>query len=101
MHHVRSRIESLVRNNAKHRRGFRLQEINDQFVLKQTAFELIELIQEPDNPQEMADVFGCLIHYCVRKNWSFDEIERLLFAKLKERFTFGDDEPDGKAAAAP
>jgi hypothetical protein len=86
-------IDQLIAENALHRKGFRLQEIDPPFVLGQACQELKELCDEPNNPDEMADLFGVLIHYCIKQGWTIDFIETCVMRKLKLRFKRGCDDP--------
>ena len=81
------KIESLIRANARHRKGFRLQEVEFPFVLDQAAEEFRELMAAPDDPQEMADLLGVLIHYSIKQGWTIEVLESYLIEKLNERFT--------------
>jgi len=79
-------IKRLIERNAKHRKGFRLREVSDVFVLDQAQDELTELKDEPDDPEELADLIGILMHYAQKKDWSWEMLEMLLMQKLKDRF---------------
>lgn len=80
-------IKRLVGINATHRKGFRLQEVSRHFILNGARAETIELFDTPNDPFEMADIMGCLIHYCLKSGWTEEEIETCLLQKLKERFS--------------
>ena len=80
-------IEDLVEKNAKHRKGYRINEQSDSFILNRAIEEIKELMEEPDDAMEMGDIFGILIHYCIRKEWTLNEIEELILDKLPERFS--------------
>lgn len=81
------KVEVLIRNNAQHRRGFRLQEIAIPFVLEQAQLEMNELQHAPDDPAEMADLIGVLIHYSIKQGWTPELLESLLIEKLNIRFS--------------
>lgn len=34
----------------------------------------------------MADAMACLIHYCVRKEWTREKVDKAILKKLKMRF---------------
>jgi len=82
-------IRELIKRNAKHRKGFRLAEVEGPFILDQAQAELNELKDDPDDPQELADLLGCIMHYAQKKKWAWVWIERLLVEKLKIRFDSG------------
>lgn len=79
-------IQELITKNAKHRKGYRINEQTDEFILKRAIEEIKELLEAPDDAMEMGDIFGILIHYCIRKQWTLNEIEELILEKLPERF---------------
>lgn len=39
----------------------------------------------PEDPEELADIFGCIIHYAVKKGWDRKQVEKLVLKKLAER----------------
>lgn len=69
-----------------HRKGFSLTAVPLSFVLDQARDEMTELVDAPDDPEEMADLIGVLIHYCVKQGWSMELIEKYLIEKLDLRF---------------
>jgi len=81
-----TKIAQLVALNALHRKGFRLQEISNYNILLGARAELLELKDSPDDIEELADTFACLIHYAQRKGWTGKEIEAAILKKLDERF---------------
>lgn len=80
-------IKRLIEVNAKHRKGFRLGEVGLPFILRQADAELQELCESPNDPDEMADLLGILIHYAIRKGWTEKYLEDILLDKLKLRFS--------------
>lgn len=76
----------LLESNARHRKGFRLQELSEETVLSQAQSELNELKLSPDDPDEMADVLGVLFHYANKKGWTMEEIEQRMLDKFSIRF---------------
>ena len=80
------KIESMIKEGYVHRKGFILHEVKPPFILGQAIEEFRELIESPDDPWEMADLFGVLIHYCLKQNWSMELIESYLNEKLDLRF---------------
>lgn len=80
-------IQRLVEKNAKHRKGFRLQEVTLPFILEQALAELKELQEQPDDPVEMADLLGVLLHYAVKQGWPIELLESYMLEKFKKRFT--------------
>ena len=80
-------IKRLVEINAKHmKKRKRLGDYKSEDILKHTAEEVVELSCNENKIEEVADILGCLIHYCVRKRWSEERLEKELLKKLKERF---------------
>lgn len=79
-------VERLVAANAVHRRGFRLAEVGPAFVLFQAVEELAELQEAPDDPEELADLLGVLIHYAQKKGWSMALLEDMMLSKFRVRF---------------
>ncbi len=83
-----SKIERMIKDGGYiHRKGFRLSEVRPPFILDQAKAEMQELSDAPDDPEEMADLFGVLIHYCIKQGWPMDLIESYLSKKLDLRFT--------------
>lgn len=81
------KIERLIAQNAEHRKGFRLASVQREFVLLQAGEEFQELVESPDDPYEMADLLGVLIHYAIKQGWTMEFLESLLIEKLGKRFT--------------
>lgn len=81
------KIQKLIDSNARHRKGFRLQEVSLPFILSQSQDEMDELKDAPDDPSEMADLIGVLIHYSIKQGWSLEFLESLLIEKLDLRFS--------------
>ena len=79
-------VRRLIDADAVHRRGFTLKEVGPHFILHQAEMELAELKRAPNDPTELADVLGVLIHYAVKKGWTEEQLEELMLAKFKERF---------------
>lgn len=87
MRKVWSKIELLIKANALHSRGFRLGEVELPFVLSQAEDEFRELKDAPDDPSEMADLLGVLIHYSIKQGWTMEALESYLSEKLDLRFS--------------
>ena len=81
------KVQILISSNARHRKGFRLQEVQLPFVLSQAQAEMDELKDAPDDPEEMADLIGVLIHYSIKQGWTLELLEILLIEKLNVRFS--------------
>lgn len=80
-------IRWMVSKNALHKKGgFRLAEVQASFVLEQALKEFQELQAAPDDLDELADLFGVLIHYAIKKGWSMAQVQEALFRKLELRF---------------
>lgn len=86
MHLAIKAFRKLIETNATHRRGYRINDQTDDFILERAIQEIQELREQPDDAMEMGDIFGILIHYCIRKGWTEDHIETLILQKLPERF---------------
>ena len=80
------KVESLIRNNAQHRKGFRLQDVKPPFILEQAQGEFNELRDAPDDPTEMADLLGVLIHYSIKQGWTMELLESYMLEKFAIRF---------------
>lgn len=85
-------IKLLIHHNAKHRRGYRINDQLDDFVLGRAIQEIEELRDSPNDIMEMADAMSILIHYCIRKGWTEEQIEENILIKLEERFNV--DQPE-------
>lgn len=94
MHAAYRKIQLLAATGAKHRSGFQLAKVTDQFIIQGAINELNELAAAPDDPTELADVFGCLLHYAVKKGWSPERLENNLLKKLDVRFAEVNDKND-------
>jgi hypothetical protein len=88
------KIQLLAATGARHRSGFQLTNVTDQFIIQGAINELRELAAAPDDCAELADVFGCLLHYAVKKGWSPELLENNLLKKLAVRFTETNDKND-------
>ncbi len=82
-------IESYISVNALHRRGFRLGDMPAIDHVCHARDEIDELIDAAESTQkeELADVFGCLLAFCVKKGWTLEEVEIELLRKLPLRLT--------------
>ena len=89
-------VESAENHNVRHRKGFTMRGATLQVMTDHAREELDELDKahnsnDPDSElDELADVFGCLIHYAVRKGWSMKEVEDALLRKLFLRLNFAE-----------
>ncbi len=82
-------VQELDTGNARHTRGFHLQEISSLDVLKNAATEMMELAAERDGNgalDELGDVLCCLTHYAVKQGWTLDMLGETMIAKLRARF---------------
>lgn len=81
-------IRRLIKINAIHRRGFALSEMTSHDILEHAVLEMRELnlARDEDQLEELADIFGCLIHFAIRRKFSKKQIEDMLLKKLKLRF---------------
>jgi hypothetical protein len=80
-------VAAYVAANAHNpRKGYRLKDLTDEQQLKYAAAEMTELLMAPGNLDELADLFGCLFHYAMRKGWTLQQIEVEIIRKLELRF---------------
>lgn len=82
------KIRRLIKANAVHRKGFTLASLSSSEILEHAEREMRELQTAwADNQlEELADVFGCLIHFAIRRKFTAKQIEERLLEKLKLRF---------------
>jgi hypothetical protein len=80
-------IERLIRVNARHRRGFRIAEVEPSFILDEALAELQELRDAPCDLTELSDLLGILFHYAIKQGWSIADIEAAMLEKFAIRFT--------------
>lgn len=79
-------MRRLVDNGAVHRKkGVKLSDAKPSKILQKAGEELLELACEQDDIEEMADLMNCLVHYCIQKGWSPDDISKSMLRKLKKR----------------
>lgn len=84
------KLEKLYHAGAKNkRRGKKLKKYTLCQALKKVAEETVELMAEPDNIDEMADIFKALIHAAIIQGWSIEDVEKALLKKIKKRTTGG------------
>jgi hypothetical protein len=87
MKRVWKKIDGMIKRNAKHlRKDFKLGEVDFPSMLQHVKDELAELETSPDDPNEMADILGILIHYSIKQGWTMELLEHLLVEKLNLRF---------------
>ena len=79
-------IKILEDNHAQHIKGWKCGFFPDEDILKYTHGEVAELEAAPDDIHEMADSLVCLFSYCIRKNWSPDQVGKAIRFKLREKF---------------
>jgi hypothetical protein len=80
-------VKRLIRVNARHRSGILMGNVDPDIIINHAFDELRELVLARDDPQELADLFGVLIHYAIRQGWTESQLEQLMLEKFKERFT--------------
>lgn len=86
MEKVWKKIEDIISNNDIHKRkGIVISQQKPKEILQHALEELIELNEAPDDIEEMADILNCLVHYCQKKEWSQEDIEKAMIKKLDER----------------
>lgn len=87
MKRVWKKIERMIKANVKHKRkNFRLGDAGINTVLAHAIEEFKELSFAPDDPAEMADLLGILIHYCIKQGWTIEFVEAKIIEKLDLRF---------------
>jgi hypothetical protein len=84
-----NKIKRMIAEGYVHRKGFNLKDVKPRFILQQAEEEFNELKAEPDNPEEMADLLGVLIHYSIKQGWTMEVLENYLMEKLDLRFMKG------------
>lgn len=86
-HEAWNTVAAYVKANARHlRKGYRLGEIDVEFILAAAADELQELREAPTDLNEMADVMACLIHVAQRQGWKPSQVANAIKRKLELRF---------------
>ena len=82
-------IKRMDTEKYRHRQGFLLRDASAQMMLDHARDEITELEETLAAPdvEELADVFGCLIHFAVRQGWSMADVAKALEEKLKARLT--------------
>lgn len=88
-------IERLISVNAAHRKGFNIGDVGTTFILWQAKDEFNELFNDRTNPEELADLLGVLYHYAIKSGWTLQQLEALMLAKFKQRFTEASDVKKG------
>lgn len=87
MNRAYQEIQRLIDVRALHKKqAYSLDELSAEDIILHAILELVELRDAPSDIKELADVFGCLIHYMVQADWTWDQVEDSLLKKLKERF---------------
>jgi len=85
-------VQGFTDRNARHlRKNFRLLETPLADTLKRAKEELQELVEAPDDIDEMADTLANLLHYSVRKGWSTAQLYAAVSKKLNMRFAVDED----------
>lgn len=81
------KIDRMIKEGYVHnRKHFELDKVKLPFLIGQAVAELKELMDAPDDPQEMADLLGILIHYCIKQGWTREFMQKLIIEKLNLRF---------------
>ena len=93
---VWTEIKLLDGANVQHRSGHRIGEVSEAFILERAKDELVELQESPGDIDEMADTMAILIHYCVRKGWTREQVDRAIIKKLGMRLGDGAIREEGK-----
>jgi hypothetical protein len=79
-------IQRLCETGAIHKRKRKkLKNFKPEKVLMHVGEELVELAAEPDNIDELGDMFQHLIHYAILKGWTAKQIRKEVLKKLKKR----------------
>ena len=80
-------VVRLVAVNATHRSGSRIRDLTASRIHDSATEALDELATAPyDDIRKLADLFGLLFHYAVRKGWKLEQIELMAVRRLGEKF---------------
>lgn len=84
-------IRRLITVNAKHRDEWRMAEAHPNAIIHHAKTEFKEMMDcvsgSVAEQKELADVLGCLFHLILKRGWTPEEIQTVMLAKFKERFT--------------
>lgn len=80
-------VQDLIKDNAKHRKGFELQSVTTAEAIKHMREEIDELAESPDDMVEVLDIMAICIHLLVKAGWSCESAEKILIEKLHQRFS--------------
>lgn len=80
-------IEHIILCDAMHRRGWRPSEVTDEMLFNELASEVVELIRNPDDITECADIIAICMLYAQRKGWDLNTLDQCIVDKLRLRFT--------------
>lgn len=83
---VWTQIEVLRARNARHRRGWRMQDATVEMAVTDLHREMVELADAPDDMDELADVIVVAFHYAQIQGWTRADLVRAAMDKLAERF---------------
>jgi len=94
MEHAWKFIGEMISEGAVHKtKRFSLNKADISFIASHILEEAEEFMQsvkdnDPD-VDELADIFGCLVHACIKLNVSPEVLKERLFYKLSKRFERG------------
>jgi hypothetical protein len=86
MNRIWDQMAVLRSANAQHRKGWRMQDATQDQALRDLCAEMFELIREPDNPTEWADVLTVLVHYAMIRGWDRETLVQHALQKISVRF---------------
>lgn len=86
-----SAVELLHKNNARHKRGFRLQDVEPHEPMLRAMQECLETLlvascSVTEIEDELGDVFGCLLHYALVQECDLTRVIRAWLNRIPEDF---------------
>ena len=82
-------VSKYIANNALHKKsGKRICDVSEKDRLEHLALEVRELIDEPGDIAEMADVLALLFHQAQYRGFTMEELEAKIIEKLGERLDY-------------
>lgn len=84
-----SLVKQLIDANTLHRSGVRLQEASDELILERLGgeyHELCDAVNPEQELEELADMFGIMLHLVHKRGYTLDDLDRAVVDKLSRRF---------------
>lgn len=79
-------IGLLYQADATHRKGFRISETTPESIIEYLTDEAKELRDNPQDIDELFDVFACGLNFAKNRGLTMEEIEAGIIRKLRMRF---------------